>query len=626
MKKRLFLGFVVAGVLAGIVIGIGSTRVPAQAQDEDMCKGLYELAQPQLEQAQAAAEQGNANGVVEAINAIQELLAPCGGMVYQDVFLPAGTSDQSWTPIGETFNNAEMVLVPPGCFMMGSEDWADDEKPVHKVCFNTPFWIDKTEVTRAMYQACIDDGTCTDPVPSVFSTRDTQPINGISWRQADDYCAWRGTTLPTEAQWEYAARGPESRIYPWADPIFVRDYSVYGGNAQETADVGSLPAGASWVGALDMSGNVWEWVADWYNDDYYSTLPDGAINPPGPDGGYLHVLRGGSIYEALSYYMHITRRLAKAPGFESDIIGARCARPLPLSIAPTDACETRYEQISPMLQDLQADLADGHANFVLSALDATRSLLEPCVKSNEVVMLPAGSSNSAWTPLTMNYDETEMVQVPAGCFMMGSADGENDEQPPHEVCFDAPFWIDKTEVTRASYAACVAAGACAETPTPDYYTYDTLPITRVTWDQAQSFCAWRGVRLPTEAEWEYAARGPEDLVYPWGNDFVRDDVVYGASSSGPVEVGTKPAGASWVGALDMSGNVWEWVADWYNAGYYGTLEAGVVSPAGPTEGNVRVLRGGGFGDSEYFLRTTVRGKLQSDDEHADSGFRCARSD
>jgi formylglycine-generating enzyme required for sulfatase activity len=624
MKKRLFLGLIIfVGTLA--VAGIGMSFTPAHAQDNDTCTGLYELAQPLLMQAQTAAEQGDANGIVDAINAIQELLAPCGSMVYQDVFLPAGTADQSWTPISATFNNTEMELVPPGCFMMGSEDWADDEKPVHEVCFNTPVWIDKTEVTRAAYQACIDDGKCTAAVPSDFSTEDNQPINGVSWRQADDYCTWRGGQLPTEAQWEYAARGPESRIYPWAEPIFVLENSVYGGNAEVTAEVGSLPAGASWVGALDLSGNVWEWVADWYNDDYYSTLTDGAINPPGPTGGYRRVLRGASIYESLSYYMHITRRLSKAPGFESEFIGFRCSRAVSLSIQPTDACTVRYEQMGPMFEGFQADLADGQVDYVLSALDVSRTLLKPCVTSDHVVLLDAGSSNGAWTPLTMNFDDVQMVQVPAGCFMMGSADGEQDEQPVHEVCFDAPFWIDKTEITRAMYEACVEAGACIATLAPDYYAYDTTPITRVTWEQAQNFCAWRDVRLPTEAEWEYAARGPEGLVYPWGNDYVRDNVVNGESASAPAAVGSKPAGASWVGALDMSGNVWEWVADWYNAAYYETVEPGAVNPTGPADGNVRALRGGSYVDSAYFVRATVRDKLEPTGEHGDIGFRCARS-
>ena len=140
----------------------------------------------------------------------------------------------------------------------------------------------------------------------------------------------------------------------------------------------------------------------------------------------------------------------------------------------------------------------------------------------------------------------------------------DDEKPAHEVCLD-DFWLMQTEVTRAMYAACVAAGECSETPKSYRYSEgDNQPINRVTWFQAHDYCASIGGRLPTEAEWEYAARGPESLVFPWGNDFVGKNAVW-ADSSGDqtADVGSRPAGASWVGALDLSGNLWEWVSSIY---------------------------------------------------------------
>ena len=157
-----------------------------------------------------------------------------------------------------------------------------------------------------------------------------------------------------------------------------------------------------------------------------------------------------------------------------------------------------------------------------------------------------------------------MVLVPAGSFKMGSNNGDSDEKPVHDQTFDQPFWIDKTEVTRGAYESCVSAGVCTSTPDSQYSTTANQPINRVTWYQAAAYCEWRGARLPTEAEWEYAARGPDNLKYPWGNEFDGNKVHYSQNSSNKTaDVGNYPSGTSWVGALDMSGNVWEWTNSLY---------------------------------------------------------------
>ena len=164
-----------------------------------------------------------------------------------------------------------MVYVPEGSFLMGSADGDldayDSEFPQHQVTLDA-FWLDQTEVTNGQYERCVADGECRANYDygSDF-TGENQPVVGVSWDDAADYCAWAGGQLPTEAQWEYAARGPESLTYPWGDSAPDLTLLNYDWNVGRTTDVGSYPAGASWVGVLDMAGNVYEWVADWYDAD-----------------------------------------------------------------------------------------------------------------------------------------------------------------------------------------------------------------------------------------------------------------------------------------------------------------------------------------------------------------------
>jgi len=219
------------------------------------------------------------------------------------------------------------VWVPGGSFRMGLESGWESERPVRAVTLDG-FWLDRTEVTNAQYQACVATGRCSQhdyPLSSDFSAPQ-QPVVEVTWFDASDYCAWVGARLPTEAEWEYAARGPDGVLYPWGNDLRegianCEESVCKDGYEWTTAPVGSFPEGASWVGALDMAGNVWEWVADWF--DAYPATPQ--TNPTGPSAGEWRVTRGGD-YDNDETYMRSVHREEDLPTATYDSLGFRCAR------------------------------------------------------------------------------------------------------------------------------------------------------------------------------------------------------------------------------------------------------------------------------------------------------------
>jgi formylglycine-generating enzyme required for sulfatase activity len=231
-----------------------------------------------------------------------------------------------------------------------------------------------------------------------------------------------------------------------------------------------------------------------------------------------------------------------------------------------------------------------------------------------------------------------MVAVPGGPFWMGCNDEvdsgcEDNEYPYHEVFLSA-FAIDRTEVTAAAYAACVDAGACSSPHPMNPFGSECdpgsgdLPATCVDWFQARDYCEWVGAALPTEAQWEKAARGTDGRLYPWGNEPATCAHVNMAGcmmADAAIEVGSKPAGASPYGALDMAGNVFEWVADWYSASYY--VESPGMDPVGPDDGTERYPRNAAFYFTEGAHRSSFRGYTfdvpTPEDGNGSVGFRCA---
>ena len=300
-------------------------------------------------------------------------LGACGGAAGQNAeptSIPIAAALPTATPVplnptaepveaGSTEAGAERVspvdgmvqiFIPDGSFRMGGMDVnaETDEKPDHMVTMSA-FWLDKLEVTNAMYMLCVQQGACEPPDffrsekhEKYFNTEEyaDYPVIYVSWGDADNYCTWAGKRLPTEAEWEYAARGTDFRAFPWGDERPDTSRANFDHKLNDVARVGSFPAGASAFGVLDMAGNVWEWVGDFYDSNYYSLAI--AANPSGPMAamGYneqRRSIRGGSYQDVEKDIRLSNRGYASGPNPEADMdtpeyngesspkIGFRCA-------------------------------------------------------------------------------------------------------------------------------------------------------------------------------------------------------------------------------------------------------------------------------------------------------------
>ncbi|MEC7842526.1 MAG: formylglycine-generating enzyme family protein, partial [Candidatus Latescibacterota bacterium] len=257
-----------------------------------------------------------------------------------------------------------------------------------------------------------------------------------------------------------------------------------------------------------------------------------------------------------------------------------------------------------------------------------------------------------------------MVRISGGSFRMGSGSGDHQERPVHSVDLP-PFWIDRYETTNRAFMRFVqatgyrtaaetegrstiyvdggyrtAVGAAWSDPAGSGGIRGLLdhPVVQLTWRDAWAYCRWAGKRLPTEAEWEKAARGDDGRTYPWGREKPDEGGVFRANQGttsccresdrdgylNTAPVGSFPLGRSPYGVEDMAGNVWEWTADWYGPAYYETAPR--QAPSGPPEGKERVLRGGSWISYPHVLRTTYRGRHTEETRHNYGGCRCARDE
>lgn len=231
-------------------------------------------------------------------------------------------------------DGAPMVLVPEGKFIMGSKEVNErvqsDEQPNHQVYLDA-YYIDQYEVTTSRYAKFLQETKRTAPKrwsSNVLKLHGSKPVVGVTWRDAAAYCSWSGKRLPSEAEWEKAARGIDQQIFPWGNNELNQEFANFGHCCDfesygSLTDVGSFEKGKSPYGVYDMAGNVWEWTADWYDSHYYEKSPE--LSPKGPPNGKFRVLRGGS-WNTSPKTIRSTYRTSFKPTTWSGGIGFRCAQ------------------------------------------------------------------------------------------------------------------------------------------------------------------------------------------------------------------------------------------------------------------------------------------------------------
>lgn len=482
----------------------------------------------------------------------------------------------------------EMVWCPPGSFVMGSpakEKNRDDDETQHTVTLTEGFWLAKTEVTRKQWKSVMGTNYCNDPSRHGGQWLGNDlPVQNVNWAEGEAFCRKTGVRLPTEAEWEYACRAGATG--PYAGTGKLKTMGWYVGNSEyDTHSVGRLKPNA-W-GLYDMHGNVLEWCADWYG-----AYPSGTVeNPTGAGFGQIRVLRGGS-YDDDEQACRSANRYGHDPrSGGSGHFGFRPAA----SAAQMDAIT------NPPKETRTAQAGEGVQPEPESANSAS---MPPIVNSDieagtvEVFELPGGV-------------KMEFVWCPPGKFKMGSPSGEEGRssqmEKQHTVTLTEGFWIAKYEVTRAQWEGVMGKRPNASRTLEELIAKRSdggasFPVSEG-WEDCMIFCLKSGLRLPTEAQWEYACRAGTKGAYAWWD--LDATCWYGKNSEGnPHPVGEKQANL-W-GLHDMHGNVKEWCSDWL-APYTGEEE---TDPAGSDSGQngERVCRGGDYGSLWDKCRSASRGR------------------
>jgi len=456
-----------------------------------------------------------------------------------------------------------MSYVPPGTFIMGSDDSTESDAPAHKVYLDG-YFIDKKKVANADYSEFVKaagykaQGDWTRYWRSPGGDDDS--VRGVSWQDAKAYARWKGKRLPSEAEWEKGARGTDGRLYPWGDHWYPAKAHHDLVPLSGPRELKSACPDVSPYGCFDMAGDVLEWTSSKFVP--YPYRPDDRRESQ--DGAESRVIRGGG-----------ARRIMRQGRWINGPIYCRCAERISYSPGKWDWRGFRC------------------------AIDGPKEG-------------PKG-----------------MVYVPKGEFIMGSNDHGADERPEHIVYLDS-YFIDRYPVTNAQFAAFVEeSGHRPEGRWHQYFTPETkdFPVRDVTSNDAQAYAAYYSKSLPTEAQWERAARGTAGQKYPWGNKWSAKAsyvALHGKKPyKKPAPVGSAKKGASPCGVCDMAGFIWEWCQDWYAEDYYASSP--ITNPQGPERGSVRVVRGGGwYGNLADHSRCAKRGHARAG-RRRHYGIRCVRN-
>ncbi len=554
---------------------------------------------------------------------------------------------------------------PPGTFLMGSpasEEDHQDEELQHEVRLTKGFYAGVHPVTRGEFARFVAqtnykteaetrgggykwtgsewklDASTNWRNPG-YTQADDHPVTVVSWDDAVAFCKWMAdeskqkVRLPTEAEWEYACRGGTTTPFYWGgeldgtqancDGELPYGTSTEGPNLDETSPVGNYANRFPhpW-GLTDVHGNVWEWCSDWSDKGFYARSPKD--DPECRDSEQKsRILRGGSwLYHASVCRAAYRNRRGPADCDSDD--GFRvvfCLDEIPAAAPPTPPPVSNAMPVATAPPTPPSPDTNPTDRAVSRSATPTATAVRNA-GDKFYLPLPGGLKMAfAWCP--------------PGTFLMGSPEweeGRNDDEQQHEVRLTKGFYAGVHPVTQTEWVAVMNTD-------PSHFKGANLPVEKVSWDDAQAFCqkvhelTGKGVRLPTEAAWEYACRGGTTTPFYWGRELngtqanCQGNYPYGTSAKGPYLKATSPVGSfakkfphPW-GLTDLHANVSEWCVDWYDEGYYAR------SPKGDPEcrdgeQKFRIIRGGSWDDIAWFCRAAFRrfGDLPSRRRN-DLGFR-----
>jgi formylglycine-generating enzyme required for sulfatase activity len=487
----------------------------------------------------------------------------------------------------------------------------EDQIPPHTVRLDT-FFMDRTEVTNQQFSRCVEAGACR---PSRFASSQAynqpqQPVVGVTVAQAEEFCAWRGGRLPTEAEWEYAARRSHGGAYPWgnesptperaaycdADCVAAEYTVAYTGKKRMAPDPAeSHGAGRSVDGLYGLAGNVWEWTADAYDSQFYRRMGGSeAVASPRKDPKSetsQRVIRGGS-WKMSPVFLDSRFRRGREPDKSADDVGFRC--------------------VAVTLLPGMAEIPGGTFSRGIAEADLPNLV----VRCMEDANLKKCSYKTRF----------------------------GDQIPRHPVTLSA-YTIDLFPVTNRMWAECVAKGPCLKSGSTaiDGLNHPDQPVTMVDWDEARTGCESQGKRLCTESEWEVAAIGNQrGALYPWGGTELTPQLANycsGACAQVPFKdrredpslvpgpVLSNPKNVSPWGVFDMAGNVHQWTADHWVESAYRKCRSGCDDPHQPVTGDKDdvVVRGGSFMDGPTKLTSTYRSTRPRHLREKNLGIRCCQS-